>query len=52
MRCGEAHLLVFEPGEALGGQVEPEEVRAALHEAEVLDREPPAPDHLRARATA
>lgn len=35
-----AHLVVFEPGQALGGQHKPVLLRSALHDADVIDGQP------------
>lgn len=44
----ESHLLVFVPGQRLGGQDEPVLLGASLHDADV-DGQPAFPDHLQRR---
>lgn len=46
------YLFVLEPGEGLRGEDEPVVTRAALHDAQVGDGHPAAPDHLVAQLTA
>lgn len=40
------HLVVFEPGEALGGQHEPVLLGSSLHDADVVDSQPAFADDL------
>lgn len=40
------HLVVFEPGEALGGQHEPVLLGSSLHDADVVDGQPAFADDL------
>lgn len=46
---GVAHLVVFEPGEALGGQHEPVLLGSSLHDADVVDGQPAFADDLEER---
>lgn len=46
---GAAHLVVFEPGEALGGQHEPVLLGSSLHDADVVDSQPAFADDLEER---
>lgn len=41
-----AHLVILEPGQALGGQHEPVLLRSSLHDADVIDGQPALTDHL------
>lgn len=43
------HLVVFEPGEALGRQHEPILLGSSLHDADVVDRQPAFADDLEER---
>lgn len=46
-----AHLVVFEPGQALGGQHKPVLLRSALHDADVIDGQPALTNDLTAETT-
>lgn len=41
-----AHLVVFVPGQGLGGEDEPVLLCSALHDANVVDGQPALPDDL------
>lgn len=41
-----AHLVVFVPGQGLGGEDEPVLLGSALHDADVVDGQPALPDDL------
>lgn len=47
-----SHLVVFVPGQRLGGEDEPVLLGPSLHDPDVVDGQPALPDHLRGSADA
>lgn len=45
--CAASHLVVFVPGQRLGGEHKPVFLRSSLHDPDVVDGQPALPDHLR-----
>lgn len=46
-----SHLIIFVPGQGLGGEDKPVLLGSSLHDADVVDGQPALPDHLRHRQT-
>lgn len=44
--CAASHLVIFVPGQGLGGEHKPVLLGSSLHDPDVVDGQPALPDHL------